>query len=225
MRFGRAVGIALAGLLALSGAPAQAQSEYQIKGEDGSAVVNYRVPVELESAIEALPGAVVIGNPKGDVTLAEFYDLNCPFCRRAAADVEAMLQADPELRIVLVPFPVLGVPSIQAARVELALARTGTAEQFRAFHNRIYTGRGTVEGKRALAVAKELGFAPERITKAADADDITDIMLAHVRLGDALGLQATPSFVIKGIAVLGYPGRNALEAIVTSVRRCDKIAC
>ncbi|RAI43236.1 DsbA family protein [Rhodoplanes roseus] len=219
---------ALLALLVLAWAPAghaQDGALFPIKGEDGSPVVNYKVPVELESSIEQLPGVVVVGNPKGDVTLAEFYDLNCPFCRKAAADTAALLAADPELRIVLVPFPVLGVPSIQASRVELAVAKVGTPAQFQAFLQKVFAGRGTVDGKRALAVAKELGFAVPTITKAADEDDITDTMIAHVRLGNSLGLQATPSYVVKGVAVLGHPGRTALEQIIASVRRCDQISC
>lgn len=204
---------------------AQDGALFPIRGEDGKPVVNYKVPVELESRIEELPGAVVIGNPKGDVTLAEFYDLNCPFCRKAAADGAALVAADRELRLVLVPFPVLGVPSIQAGRVELAVARIGTPAQFLAFHRAIFSGRGTVDGKRALAVVKEIGLSVPAITKAADEDDITDIMLAHVRLGNALGLQATPSWIVKGVAVLGHPGRRALEQMIASVRRCDQISC
>lgn len=228
-RMPAAVAAALLALVAASAlaprAGAQDGGLFPIKGEDGSPVVNYRVPVELESRIEELPGVVVAGNPKGDVTLAEFYDLNCPFCRKAAADVAALLAADRELRLVLVPFPVLGIQSIQAGRVELAVQKLGTPAQFLTFHDKIYAGRGTVDGKRALAVAKELGFPVPKITAAADEDSVTDTMVAHVRLGNALGLQATPSFVIKGVAVLGHPGRKALEQMIAAVRRCDQISC
>ncbi|MGA8158195.1 MAG: thioredoxin domain-containing protein, partial [Rhodoplanes sp.] len=108
-------------LLSPAGAPAQNENSwYPLKADDGSNVVNYRVPVELESRIEALPGVVIVGNPRGDVTLVEFYDLNCPFCRKAARDIASLVKSDDELKLVLVPFPVLGVPSIQAGRVELA---------------------------------------------------------------------------------------------------------
>ncbi|MFL9825485.1 DsbA family protein [Rhodoplanes sp. SY1] len=219
---------ALAGAgAAMTLAPAGAQdgSLFPITGEDGKPVVNYKVPVELESRIEEMPGVVVIGNKKGDVTLAEFYDLNCPFCRKAAADAGMLVATDKELRLVLVPFPVLGVPSIQAGRIELAVAKLGTPEQFLAFHRRVFSVRGTIDGARALAVVKELGMSVPAITKAADDDATTDTMLAHVRLGNSLGLQATPSWVIKGVAVLGHPGRKALEQMVASVRRCDQVSC
>lgn len=205
-------------------ASAQDGSWYPIKGEDGSPVINHRLPVELAGRIETLPGAVVVGNPRGDVTLVEFYDLNCPYCRKAAKDISEVLAADKELRLVLVPFPVLGIPSIAAGRVEMAVARL-TPARFHEFHRKIFAGRGTIDANRALAVTKEMGLAAEAVIAAANDDAVTEAMKAHVRLGNAMGLAATPAFVVKGVAVLGYPGRASLEGIINSVRRCDNVVC
>jgi protein-disulfide isomerase len=219
---------AAAAIAFLSTAGVRAQSEnswYPLKADDGSDVVNYRVPVELESRIESLPGVVTVGNPRGDVTLIEFYDLNCPFCRKASHDIASLIKSDDELKLVLVPFPVLGVPSIQAGRVEFALARLATPQQFFDFHNRIFSGRGTIDASRALAVAEEMGFSKERLIKVADEDAVTKAMIAHVEAGNALWFSVTPAFVIKGAAILGYPGKKALADIIRSVRTCDKVVC
>jgi protein-disulfide isomerase len=79
-----------------------------------------RVPIELvEEALE-LEAAIRVGNRQGDVTLVEFFDYNCPWCRRSAADLPALLGAEPELAYVLVNFAVLGAPSVQATKVALA---------------------------------------------------------------------------------------------------------
>lgn len=210
------------------GVCAHAQTDdawYPLKGDDGAIIANHRIPVELESQIEDLSGIVVVGNPHGDVTLVEFYDLNCPFCRKAAADIGELLRSDKELRLVLVPFPVLGVPSILGSRVELAVAKTATPTQFYDYHRKLFAGRGVVDGNRALAAARELGFAADPLIAAANDDSISEIMKAHLRLGNSLGLTATPSFVIKGVAILGHPGRRALENIVRSIRKCDLVVC
>jgi protein-disulfide isomerase len=221
------VGLALAlGAHLAAGSRAGAQDGwFPLRGDDGAEIANHRVPVELANEIERLPAIVTLGNPRGDVTLAEFYDLNCPYCREAAPEIADILRGDDELRLVLVAFPVLSVASIQASRVELALAGLGTPQQFYEFHHRIYAGRGIVDGDRALAVAQELGFDAKRLTDAANDDRIAETMKAHVRLGNALALGATPSFVLKGVAILGYPGRKALAAIIQSVRRCDSVVC
>ena len=198
---------------------------YPIKAEDGTTIANHRVPVELESQIEKLPGVVVVGNAHGDVTLAEFYDVNCPYCRQASADIDALLHSDPELRLVLVPFPVLGIPSIQGTRVELAVAQLAPPQKFYAFHRVLNASRGVVDGNRALAAAKAVGLDTAKVLTAANEDALADIMTAHVHLGDALDIQATPGFVIKGVAIVGYPGKTAMQSVIASVRRCGNVVC
>ena len=197
---------------------------YPIKADDGTVIANHRVTAELESQIEKLPGVVVTGNPRGKVTLNEFYDVNCPYCRKASADIDAMLRLNPELRLVLVPFPVLGIPSIQGTRVELAVARLAPAK-FYAFHRMLDTSRGVVDGSRALAAAQAIGLDVAKVTEVANEDALAQVMTAHVHLGDALAIQATPGFVIKGVAIVGYPGPQALAGIIESVRRCDSVIC
>ena len=122
-----AAGIAVAALLA---GPAAAQdrdrsmatvAEIPLTGDDGQVVANHAV--KLLGPIDKLPGVVTVGNPNGKTTLVEFYDLNCPYCRIASSDIADMVDLDRELKLVLVPFPVLGIPSITASRVELAVAK------------------------------------------------------------------------------------------------------
>lgn len=201
----------------------QSVSQYPLLNDDGQRLPNHRI--KLAAPIDKMPGVVVAANPTGSTTLIEFYDLNCPFCRIASADIADMVAVDPQLRLVLVPFPVLGIASIQAGRVELAVAKLGTPQQFYDFHQKIYSQRGVTDGSRALEVAQGLGFDPQALTKLGDSDAITAIMKAHVALGNSLGLAATPSFVIDNVAVLGYPGRDGLQRIVDAARSCGKVVC
>jgi protein-disulfide isomerase len=202
---------------------AAAVSEYPLTGDDGQRVPNHTVKVP--GPIDRLPGVVTVGNPNGKTTLVEFYDLNCPYCRIASADIADMVDLDQNLKLVLVPFPVLGIPSIAASRVELAVAKIATPQQFYAFHRKIYAQRGTTDGVRALEVAKSIGLDVKKLTALGDSDDITETMKNHVRLGDSLGLAATPSFIIDGVAILGYPGRYRLQAIVDAASTCGKVVC
>ncbi len=201
------------------------KAERPILGEDGSRVANHTITPDQVAAAEKLPGAVVAANPDGDVTLVEFYDLNCPYCRRASADVDALLKADKKLRLVLVPFPVLGIPSILAGRVEIAVSRSITAQEFYRFHRALYAGRGVIDGQRALSTAATFKLDLQKILDAANEDGITDIMKAHVRFADTLGLKATPSYLIQDIAIQGHPGRKALKGVVDSVRKCGQAVC
>lgn len=211
-------------LFAAQGARAE-EGWFPIKADDGTIIANHRVPVELESQIEKLPGIVIVGNPRGEVTLNEFYDLNCPYCRLASKDIAKMIRSNPELRLVLVPFPVLGIPSIQAGKVEAAVARLATPKQFYEFHRSVYATRGVVDGSRAFAAAKALGLDMAKVEKIANSSDIVTNLLAHLRLGNALAIQATPGFVIKGVAIVGYPGPKSLAKVIESVQRCGKVVC
>jgi protein-disulfide isomerase len=206
-------------------AAAADEGDFPIKADDGSVVANHRVAPELAAQIEKLPGVIVVGNSQGKVTLAEFYDLNCPYCRKASADIAALVRDNAELRLVLVPFPVLGIPSIQGSRVELAVARLVPAKKFFDYHHKLYAGRGIIDGNRALEAAKAMGLDVAKATKIANEDSISAEMVAHVRLGNALAIQATPGFVIGGVAIAGYPGNKALANLIQSVQRCGNVVC
>jgi protein-disulfide isomerase len=198
-------------------------SEYPLTGDDGQKVPNHTV--KLIGPIDEMPGVVTVANSAGKTTLVEFYDLNCPYCRIASADIADLTDLDPQLKLVLVPFPVLGVPSIAAGRVELAVAKLGTPQQFYDFHKKIYAQRGVTDGTRALEVAAALGFDPKKLAAVGDSEETTRIMKDHVRLGDSLGLAATPSFIVVGVAILGYPGRYRLQAILDAAASCGKVTC
>ena len=198
---------------------------YPIKADDGEIIANHRVPNTLESRIEKLPGIVVVGNPHGDITLNEFYDINCPYCRQASGDIDKLIKTNRELRLVLVPFPVLGIPSIEGTRIELAVAKLAPAETFYKFHRMLDETRGVVDGTRAMAAAKAVGLDSAKVLKVANEDALADVMIAHVHLGDALAIAATPGFVIKGVAIVGYPGPKSLAKIIDSVKRCDAVIC
>jgi protein-disulfide isomerase len=209
-------------------APAHAQNlpaQLPILSEDGSRVANHRIAPDSVKAAEKLPGAVIAANPTGDVTLVEFYDLNCPYCRRASADVDALLQTDKKLRLVLVPFPVLGIPSILAGRVEIAVSKALPPSEFYRYHRALYAGRGVIDGQRALSAASNFKLDLQKVLDAANDDGITEIMKAHLRFADTLGQKATPFYLVGDVAIQGHPGRKGLKAVIDSVRKCGKAVC
>lgn len=202
-----------------------ADDAFAIKADDGAPIANHRVDVGIEREIEKLPGVVVVGNPRGKVTLAEFYDVNCPYCRQASGDIDGWLKTNRELRLVLVPFPVLGVGSIQGTRVELAVARLASAQTFYKLHRLLDQQRGPVSGVQAMGAAQKLGLDPARVLAIANGDDLADVMRSHVKLGDVLEIQATPGFVIQNVVIVGYPGPKAMAAIIAASEKCGAVMC
>ncbi len=219
--------IAAVALAALSnGVQAQQQltAQFPLKAVDGSPIANHRIAADLAVQAQNLPGAVVAGNPGGDVTLVQFYDLNCPYCRRAAAEIDDLLKADRALKIIFVPYPILSAQSVEGGRVELALREIGP-DKFLEFRRRIYATRGTIDGARSLAVVQEMGVDPRRVIELANAPSLTGTLKAHAQLASKLKLFATPSYIVQEVAIVGHPGLKTLRGVVSAVRKCKAVVC
>lgn len=183
-----------------------------------------RVPAELANAAARFERGAVLGNPQGDVTIVEFFDYNCPYCRAADDDLHRLIAADKQVKLVLVQYAVLGPSSIEAARVALAVARL-KPDAFPAFHKRLFARRGRIDAAAALAAAAPTGLDRSAVVKEADSAETTAALKAAARLGANLGLNATPSYIVLTDSILGHPGLAKLKDIVTSVRTCEKTSC
>lgn len=162
---------------------------------------------------------VVLGNPKGNVTLVEFFDYNCTYCRRAQADMKKLIEADPNLKVVLKEFPVLGDGSIEAAKVGIAVQLT-TPEKYGEFHDALLAEPGQVNGERALAVAADIGLDPEKLKAKLDSDDVKNTLAEVYDLAGKLSLSGTPSYVTRKEVVVGAVGYDALKTKIEDARAC-----
>jgi protein-disulfide isomerase len=200
-------------------------SQYPIKADDGEPISNFGLNAELSARLAKLPGQVDVGNLQGDVTLVQFYDLNCPFCREAAADVDALVRADKKLKLVFVPYAVLSVPSVQGAMIEIGASKMLTPQKFLDFHRRIYASRGVIDGARVLAAAQNEGLDPQALAKASNTEATLAVLKENATVGGQAGLAATPAYVIGGVAILGHPGLRSLQTVVAAMRACGKVVC
>jgi len=168
---------------------------------------------------------VVLGNANGDVTLVEFFDYNCGFCKRAMADMLDLLKNDPKLKIVLKEFPVLGPGSVEAAKVAVAVRmQDRTGKKYLDFHQKLLGGRGQADKARALAVAKEVGMDMARLDKDMAGDEIKVSLEESLKLAETLGLNGTPSYIVGTDVVIGAVGLDALRSKV-ALARCGKASC
>lgn len=171
------------------------------------------------------PRSPVVGDPKGDVTLVEFFDYNCGFCKRALADLIELMREDPKLRVVLKEFPVLGEGSVDAARVGVAvLMQDKSGKKYLDFHQKLLASRGPIDKARALAAAKEVGLDVARIERDMASEEVRATLAENMKLADALGLNGTPSYVVGNDVLIGAVGRDALKQKV-NWSRCGQIAC
>ena len=202
---------------------AQEGSLYPFPDDRGRQVYNYRVPSDL--SVEGLPGIVWAGATHPEVILVEFFDYNCPYCRAAAPDIDAILSAMPTLRLGLVNNPILSAGSLQAAKVQQAVLRSHGPDKAYAFHKAALATHGPIDGPAALDVAAGLGLSRAATETEGDLPQIGAVVKRQAHLADALGLRATPSFTVGATAILGYPGPKALGRALAAVRQCDKLVC
>lgn len=168
---------------------------------------------------------VVLGNPQGDVTLVEFFDYNCGYCKRALGDMLELLKNDPKLKVVLKEFPVLGEGSVQAAQVAVAVRmQDKTGKKYLEFHQKLLGSRGQADRTNALAAAKDAGLDMTRLEKDMASDEIKSSLEESFKLADALGLSGTPTYVVGSDVVVGAVGLPALKDKINTAR-CGKALC
>jgi protein-disulfide isomerase len=200
-------------------------NELQRKEEEGARVAQAAAITESRDLLFNSPRQIVLGNPQGDVTLVEFFDYNCAYCRRAHADMKRLLAEDRNLRFVLKEFPVLGDGSVAAAQIAAGVLLTAP-DKYAAFHDALITKEGQVDGATALAVAQELGLDGEKL-KIASSSDEAKANITEVRgLADKLQLTGTPSYVTRLRVVVGAIGYDGLSAEIASAREaCKEGSC
>ena len=167
------------------------------------------------------PDDVVLGNPDGSVTLVEFFDFNCGYCKRALPDVEKLVAADPGLRVVLKDFPILGPGSVEAAKVALALNAQSDQSQRAEFHTRLLETQGQINGSRAMTIAQEMGFDIDKLEMGLKDPLVQAAIDRNLALAQKLGLTGTPSFIIGSNIIEGAVGVSALQDAIKTARDCD----
>jgi protein-disulfide isomerase len=181
---------------------------------------------ENASLIYSSPRNVTIGNPQGDITIVEFFDYNCGFCKKAMADMTDLIKNDPKLKFVLKEFPVLGEGSQQAAQVAVAVRmqdKTG-GKKYLEFHQKLLGGRGAADKARAMAVAKEVGLNMAQLEKDLASPEVKATIEESMKLAQALGLNGTPSYIVGPDVVVGAVGLPMLQERV-NIARCGKATC
>jgi protein-disulfide isomerase len=217
-------GIALTAA-ALATRPVRADDAFQfpLTGDDGAPLPNYRLPSQL--TIDDLTGVLWAGSSSPDVTLVEFFDYNCPYCRKAVKEIDALVERDHDFRLGLVNNAIISPGSAQAAKVMLAILKLNGSKTAYRFHLRLLGSHGPVDGPAALELAAKMGLDRKLIESSGDAPQVGGVLREQIGLASSLGFVATPSFMIAGVGILGYPGAKATGRIVSSVRKCEKVVC
>ncbi len=175
-----------------------------------------------QQAVEANKGALfssgkdpILGNPQGDVTLVEFFDYHCGYCRGMVPALRSLVQKDKGLKIVMKEFPVLGPDSLLAARASLAAEKQG---RFADFHMALM-GAKQLDEASIMGIAKQLGLDLDRLAADMQSESLQDVIDANANLAGELGITGTPSFVIGGKLIPGAVDVAQIESLIAQQRQ------
>jgi protein-disulfide isomerase len=203
----------------------EAMAELEKKQAADEAVKNQAAVKDNAETIFNSARQVVVGNPQGDVTMVEFFDYNCGYCKKAMSDMLDMMKADPKLRVVLKEFPVLGQGSVEAARVAVAVRmQDKTGKKYLEFHQKLLGIRGQANQAAAMTAAKDAGLDMAKLEKDLASPEVKTSLEESYKLAEALGLNGTPSYVIGTDVVVGAVGLPGLKEKVSQAR-CGKATC
>ena len=178
---------------------------------------------EYRDAIFNAPDQIVIGNPDGDVTLVEFFDYNCGYCRQAVPDMAALLAEDPNLKIILKEFPILSNESIDAARIGVLVGQSDA--DYWAFHQTLFSSRGKVDKTVALEAAAEQGLSKIDLELRMGEEQVARTIQKSYEIAQALGITGTPTYIIGNEIIPGAIGADQLKARIANLRECGSTSC
>ncbi len=167
---------------------------------------------------------VVLGNPEGSVTLVEFFDYNCGYCKRAYGDMAKLIEEDPDLRVVLKEFPVLGQGSVEAAQVAVAV-NSVAPEKYAEFHEALLMSRGQANKASAMQAATGTGISEEDLLAALGSEEAAQTIEEVYSIANRLGLTGTPSYVVGNEVVMGAVGYEQLRSKLEALKNCGETTC
>ncbi len=171
---------------------------------------------KLKDELVSDPSSPVLGNPQGDVTVVEFFDYRCPYCKRTAPVVDQLVKEDGRIRRVMKEFPILGPESVFAARVVLAAHAQG---KYEALHRLLIGARGALDQETVMKLAKESGVDMPQLKRDMASTKIDEALKRNRDLAGALEITGTPAFIIGREFVPGAADLEAFKAVVARARK------
>lgn len=190
-------------------------NKFQAKQEEEA---NKEAAVKAKALLESLKtekNMAMAGNPDGDVTVVEFFDFNCGYCKKAFEEVQKLLKDDKNVKVVFYDMPILGPASVESSKWALASKKQG---KYFEYHSAIMTHQGAMDESTFKELAKEVGLDVEKLAKDKDGADIDEEIKTHIAKAQELGIQGTPGFLINDKIFRGYIPYDVIISTIKEVR-------
>ncbi len=195
----------------------EVQTALNDKQEAAQQAASTEIISENNNKIFQSPMDAVFGNPSGDVTIVEFFDYNCGYCKKALPDMDALLKSDTNLRFVMKEFPILGPDSTRAHLVAKSF-KTLMPEKYLEFHRDLLGAEGRATEESAMAIAVKLGADEAKMRETMKQPEIANAFRTNYELAQKLSITGTPSYIIGNEVVPGALGADALAEKISHIR-------
>jgi protein-disulfide isomerase len=165
------------------------------------------------------PADWVGGNPEGDITLVEFMDYRCAYCRKAHDEVKELVESDGNIRYVIKEFPILGEASLLSSQFAIAVRMLHGDDAYKVAHDALITLRGEPTTETLERLATDLGLDPAPVLAKMGTEDVKAIITANHGLADGMEISGTPTFIVKDQMLRGYVPLEELRGIVAEARK------
>jgi protein-disulfide isomerase len=166
----------------------------------------------------ASPNDWVGGNPQGDITLVEFMDYRCGYCRQAHDEVAELVKSDGNIRYVLKEFPILGEASVISSQFAIAVRLLHGDDAYKSAHNALITLRGEPNPETLTRLAEDLGLDAGPILAKMGSPEVKSVIDGNYGLAEAMEISGTPTFIVKDVLLRGYVPLADLQGIVKDAR-------
>lgn len=194
---------------------AESLDKYQQQQEEAKKLAHAQAVKDLKPKLENEPASPVLGNPAGDVTVVEFLDYRCPYCKAMHQPIADMIAADGNVRVVIKEFPILGDDSLVAARAALAAGKQG---KYAEMHTALMTFKGKLSAQDVENTATKLGLDIVRLKDDMAAPEVDQELQQNYNLAESLGINGTPAFIIGQTLVPGAIKLEDLKAHIAKAR-------
>ena len=189
--------------------------EEQIRNDNVSNLVR-----EYSSELTDTKDTVIIGNPSGDVTIVEFFDYNCPYCKTAAKDLQTLIKVDGNIKFIPREWPILNNNSVIAAKAALASVAQG---KYKEFHWGLMK-EGSLTESKIFDIAKNLGINISALKENMESEFVVNHIAKTTALARRIGFSGTPLFIIEGKVLPGYVPLEELEKLISDIKQEISIA-
>ena len=193
----------------------EAIAKYQAQQEKATAEKQAQALIDRREELTRAPDSPVLGNPSGNVTVVEFFDYRCPYCKSVAAAFIDMFEKDGNVRLVLKEFPILGADSEFAAKAALAAQKQ---DKYRDFHLAMMNFKGKMTSDDVRQLAAKVGVDVARLEQDMQDPAIVETINRNYALAEALGIRGTPAFVIGDQLIPGVISAEEMQKRIAAVR-------